>query len=535
MERTTTITLGGTIFSLTESAFATLSHYLERLKTHFASESGADEIMRDIESRIAEKLFHKKDGLVVEDDIRAVIAEIGEATEFDDEEETSAAKPASKKLYRDTVNGLIGGVCSGLGNYFDIDPLWIRLVFLASIFFGGTGILLYLVLWVLIPEAKNASQRLEMHGKPVDLEGIARMVKERVEDIETSGSVQRLFRSIGRVIHSIFRILGKIVGTLLALGAFAAAIGLISGAGIVLANWNAPYNDFPLRNIISDALLVSGFLAGFITILIPLIGIFTLGIRLIKRKIAIPNAIGFALVTIWVVAFCATGTIAATVAGQYYEYVKTAPEYQMETRELNVTAFNRVSVHDAHIVLKKGSEQSVVLSGRAIDMDNATATVADGTLTVSSKGDHSMCIFCVRSTPEITITTPDLDALWIEDGFASLDTYSDDALEIEILSALLRGTMTIPSLSLKTENGSISASITSDTLTIDADDSHLDLRGSANTATINLENSSFQAESFTIKDATLTTDSSYGRMHVSGKLTQNNDSSSRIINHGVRE
>jgi phage shock protein PspC (stress-responsive transcriptional regulator) len=145
MEKTTQITLASTVFSLTESAYEKLSRYLDSLKEHFAHESDRDEILRDIESRIAEKLLAHKHAVVTEPQIAAVIAEIGDPSDFDDDtdepREESKKEAGSKKLYRDMDNAWIGGVASGIAAYFDIDPLLIRGIFVLSMFFGGTGVI----------------------------------------------------------------------------------------------------------------------------------------------------------------------------------------------------------------------------------------------------------------------------------------------------------------------------------------------------------------------------------------------------------
>ena len=529
MEKTTTITIGGILFSLTESAYEKLRGYLDRLHKHFSTESESAEIMRDIESRIAEKLSHKKESIVTETEVEAIIAEIGEADELEDESE-NPEDGRGRKLYRDTDNAWIAGVCSGLANYFDVDPLWPRLLFLASLFFGGAGILVYLVLWILIPEAKSASQKLEMHGKPVNLEGIARVVREGVDEVRGSGVVRSVILAIGRVVRGFLRVFGRIMGVLLTIGSFFALIGVTIGVGIIATNWNAPYNDFPLRGVVPDALIFGGLAAGFIVIVIPLVAIFALGLRLIRRRIVISNVIGFGLIGVWAVAVSALGTIAVRASGEFFAHQRTSPEYAMETRELDLGTFTRVSVHNERVTVKKGPEQRVIVEGRSVDMDRPTIEVRNGILNVTKKDEYGrLCIFCRDTSPNITIVTPDLDAVYAENATVVFDEYDDMMLEIELLDAYVRGTLSSPALSIEAENASVRADLTADSLTLTSDDSFLELEGSAQTATIHLEDSSLQSDHFLIQTATLTTDSSYGEVNAQ-TLTINDDDSSRIVN-----
>lgn len=115
-------------------------------------------------------------------DVDEVIAVMGQPEDYIIEDDNSSQQnfnqesysstSKSRKLYRDTDGGMIGGVLAGLGHYFGIDKVWLRVIVLLLVFAFGTGILAYLILWVVMPEARTTSEKLEMHGEPVNISNI---------------------------------------------------------------------------------------------------------------------------------------------------------------------------------------------------------------------------------------------------------------------------------------------------------------------------------------------------------------------------
>jgi phage shock protein PspC (stress-responsive transcriptional regulator) len=222
MNKTVNINLGGLAFIIDEAAYDKLSAYLQSLVRHFAATEGHEEIMQDIEARVAEilkmKLGNSKQ-IVTMADIDEVISIIGKPEEMGGEGAENADNTAKapypptqeffrRRLYRDKDNATLGGVCAGLGSYFDIDPVWIRLIWAVSFFVFGIGFFLYLIMWFVIPEAKTPAQKLEMRGDQYDLDSIKRSFKEegerfgkRVEDWAndfSSKESKRRFKRAGR-------------------------------------------------------------------------------------------------------------------------------------------------------------------------------------------------------------------------------------------------------------------------------------------------------------------------------------------------
>lgn len=176
MKKIININLSGRVIPIEDSAYEKLQGYIESLRRYFSHEDGRDEIINDIESRIAEIMdekIRKGASCVTEDDINSIIASMGRPEDFDDEQETTSnysqqqntntgntgssftyTEPKKKnRLYRDSSDKVVGGVCSGLANYLNVDPAIIRLLF-AIITFGGfgTGFILYILFWIILPE-----------------------------------------------------------------------------------------------------------------------------------------------------------------------------------------------------------------------------------------------------------------------------------------------------------------------------------------------------------------------------------------------
>jgi len=174
MEKTINININGSRFLIEEYAFYKLSNYIDEIKSYFTNSTAHREIIAEIENRIAvilqEKLNEQKQ-IITGEDISNVIFIIGEP------EQIATAKGGDKKnrkfthesikykkLYRDVDNKVIGGVCSGISDYFNIDPLSIRILFAVIFFIFGSGLLLYLILWLIIPKADTEEKKREMHA-----------------------------------------------------------------------------------------------------------------------------------------------------------------------------------------------------------------------------------------------------------------------------------------------------------------------------------------------------------------------------------
>lgn len=365
MNKVIQIQLGGMFFTLEDSAFDRLKNYLDQLKTHFGNNPESDEIMEDIEVRIAE-LLNKKLGnesrTVLEHDIIEIIRIMGDAGQFHSEssqsttssnnDSTNAQKQRPTRLRRDPFNQSLGGVCAGIARYLDIDPtliriafvlglvvygsgillylilwlvipeavgdeanlyrplentvrrlyrdpdqkviggvcgglasyfgldvIWIRIAFVAGVFIFGTGMILYLVLWIVIPKATTTAQKLQMRGEVADIHSIGREIKNNFQKQSDrfTEDFQRNRSQSGHILVSIFRfILGGMILLIL--------IGLSSLLFITFPQFlnNNPFiMHFPAM-ISDDPVIATCLKTGLVLIIaVPLLSMLFTAIRLL--------------------------------------------------------------------------------------------------------------------------------------------------------------------------------------------------------------------------------------------------------------
>ncbi len=196
MKRTVTINLGGSVFSIDEDAYELLKIYLDKIEGHFSDEGERNDIMSDIELRIAE-LFSGGGAAgsrpVTIKDVEKVIEIMGEPGDFagtvedggssGEAESSFAGSKGSRRIYRDVDSRILGGVCSGIAAYWSIDVIWIRIIFIILAIGALSGVLIYLLLWLVIPPAVTTAQKLEMRGEPVNISNIGRAVKEEFNNV----------------------------------------------------------------------------------------------------------------------------------------------------------------------------------------------------------------------------------------------------------------------------------------------------------------------------------------------------------------
>ncbi|MEZ5082755.1 MAG: PspC domain-containing protein [Bacteroidales bacterium] len=194
MKKTLTVNINGIVFHIDEDAYNVLNDYLQSIRKNFSRTKGGEEIIFDIEARIAEMLKERigdNRQVITLDDIEAVINVIGQPSEFGEEfaEEESGKSSYSerntKRLYRDPEHSVLGGVCGGMGSYFNTDPVWFRVAFVLLCIPGiGTPLLVYAVLWIVLPEAKTAAERLEMKGEKVNISNIEKSIREEISNLK---------------------------------------------------------------------------------------------------------------------------------------------------------------------------------------------------------------------------------------------------------------------------------------------------------------------------------------------------------------
>ncbi len=335
MKKTVSINISGIIFNIDEDAYEKLKKYLKRVKIHFANSEGRDEIIGDIEGRVAEllqeKLTEHKQVITIED-IEEVIALMGEPAEFADDDSfysgdsaNAASANRTKRLYRDPDNKMIAGVSSGLGYYFNIDPVWFRALFIVSLFVGGSGFFAYLIMWIVVPEARTTAEKLEMRGEAVNLSNIEASISQEFEDLKGKFNdltdeakrsfkkkskpniIENILQAIGSIFRILFKIIIVIVGLFLALFGISTVLFLLTGiTGLSSFSFfdNGELVGFSLPILLQSVFssqLMGGMavVSALLVVFIPLIMVIYLGLRLLIGKRFKINYIGRTALGLW--------------------------------------------------------------------------------------------------------------------------------------------------------------------------------------------------------------------------------------------
>ncbi|MFV5692327.1 PspC domain-containing protein [Flavobacterium sp. LT1R49] len=330
MNKTVNINLGGMFFHIDEDAYQKLTRYFDAIKRSLSNSSGHDEIIKDIEMRVSELLNEKQisDKHVVGlKDVDEVIAVMGQPEDYIIEDELKGSQTysdhsnrRSKKLYRDKEKGMIGGVAAGLGHYFGIEAVWIRIVLILLVFAGfGTGILAYIILWVVTPEAITTSEKLEMTGEPVNISNIEKKVREEFESV--SGKIKnvdydkygnqiktgasKLGNSFGDFIMTVFKVFAKFLGVILIITGIATLICLLI-AVFTLGSSNfidVPWQSFIEAGNFTDYPIWSFGLLMFFAVGIPFFFLTLLGFKLLSPNMkSIGNIAKYTLLALWIIA-----------------------------------------------------------------------------------------------------------------------------------------------------------------------------------------------------------------------------------------
>lgn len=323
MNKTVNINLANVLFHIDEDAYSKMRRYIESVKRSFVNTPGSDEILADIEARIAE-LFHEKlvdeRQVITEKEVDEVITIMGQPEDFMVDEDIFEDEPIarkesrrSKKLYRDIETKYIGGVCSGLEHYLGFDALWIRIIFLLLGVFTGFGFVAYILLWILVPEAATTSQQLDMKGEAVNIDNIQRKVKEGFDDVadkvknadysKVKSTGKSFFDTIGDIIMFFFKVFGKLTGILLIITGAAVLIGMFVG---MLTMGTLGWAHVPGVNGVLDSItgapvwLISLLL--FFAVGIPFFFLLYLGLKILVSNLkSIGQIAKFTLLGLWLI------------------------------------------------------------------------------------------------------------------------------------------------------------------------------------------------------------------------------------------
>ncbi|MBK7939649.1 MAG: DUF2807 domain-containing protein [Lewinellaceae bacterium] len=344
MNKILNINLGGYAITIDDDAYEYLKSYLESIRKRFSESEGRDEIIHDIETRLGELISQNMGTrtIVMLPDVEAATEVMGKPEDFGEEPASGSGSGSGsnsgsssgsgrakgnatsnirtgKRLFRDEEDTVVGGVCSGLSAYFGIqDPVWMRLIFVLLTFLSaGFWIPAYLLLWILVPPAKTAADRLAMRGEPVNVDNIAREIEDSFERLSTKvneyGAQKKSGagndRSFGNAVSAGVSVLGQMFGFVVRLfakfGIFIAAIVAVALFIALAVSWvagiwglfaAAPFVDY--FSPYSNGLTWLGFANAFFLLGIPVIGLCLVFVRALF-KVRTPGWLSGALGVFW--------------------------------------------------------------------------------------------------------------------------------------------------------------------------------------------------------------------------------------------
>lgn len=345
MNKTVNINLAGIFFHIDEDAYARLQRYLETIRHSFSNTQGRDEIISDIEARIAE-LFNEKvknDRQVIGiKEVEEVITIMGQPEDYMVDEEIFEDEPApgrkekttrvtGKQLFRDPENGYVGGVSAGLAHYLGIESIWVRLLWVLLTFLSSGGfILIYIAFWIFVPEAKTTADKLAMRGEEVTVSNIEKKIREGFHDVSdsiknvdyekygkkaTAGATSAA-TTLGTIIKFCLKLFVKFIGIMLLLIAGSTLIGLFVGLFAVgtFGVFDAPWTDYiDVVNVGAPIWLIS--LLIFFAVGIPFFFLFVLGLKILVSNLkSIGRIAMLTLLGLWLIAIIGLSVIGVSHA-----------------------------------------------------------------------------------------------------------------------------------------------------------------------------------------------------------------------------
>ena len=414
MNKTININLGGFFFHIDEEAYQKLRRYLASISKSLSEDpQGKNEIIADIEARISELLSEKITDarqVVNESDIEDIIVIMGQPEDYAEAEEAysdasysySRNKASGKKLFRDGDDKFLGGVASGIAHYFNIDTIWIRLLFLITTLAGvGIGILVYIILWILLPEAKTTAEKLQMEGEPVNIDNIEKKIREEFTNVseklkdgasefsekinqtfsaktKKNNGLQDFLNTIGKIIATLFRVIGKFIGVIFVFIGAAAILSLIIGGFSVgsLEFLNIDSNFISYPEFFYDATLPRWLLSISLFILmgIPFLVLLVLGLRMLSSSVKqFSKAASITLLGIWFIALLAilfTGIEFGATHANYGKYVEKNTLNITKKDTLVLKIQNDDAIYYQHNLRRTSERRQVVIDTKQLAYSN---------------------------------------------------------------------------------------------------------------------------------------------------------------------
>lgn len=340
MEKTIKINLAGTIFQISEEGYGLLKDYLQSLTDRLKNYPDGNEMIDDIEARIAE-IFQSgpswKTGVISKEEVEEMITTMGSADDIAGGLESGESyekfrSTSERRLYRDSDNSILGGVCSGLGNYLRIETVWIRIAFILLTLFYLSGLLIYGILWIVLPRATTLPGSGRIHSPK-------RAPRPEPREGEKSGNaLNDLFMVLGKIIIIFLRVILAIIGVTFILTGFGLLVSYIMIAFLHLPAIGGPFNNIEFFNlselfsfVVTPGLVPLLMILMSMTVILPLAGMIYWGIRMVFQFRAKDLILNIIMFSVWIVA----ATILAVIlfsegvsfanSGRTYEQMAITP------------------------------------------------------------------------------------------------------------------------------------------------------------------------------------------------------------------
>lgn len=486
MNKTVNINLAGTSFHIDEDAYGKLSRYLNAVRRSLKGAPGSEEIMHDIEARIAELFSEKIDNtsqvvtLTILDEVIAVMGQ-PEDYEVDDEifedipphaNQKAYRSTSHKQLFRDVDNKYISGVSSGLGHYIGIDAIWVRLLWILLILAGfGSPILVYILLWVLVPPALTTSDKLKMTGQPVNISNIEKKFKEgfnnvadKVKNVDydkygnqiktgTSG----FFEGLGNLIVTLFKIFAKLIGALIIIVSLSTIIGLVIAfftfGSIDFWGDNIILENFAMVDVTNAPMWLLALL-GLFAIGIPFFALFILGLKLLISNLKpMSSTVKILLIVVWALSIISLAVLGIKQAteqaydGNFIEE-KTLAISNVDTLQINMRADRQYSYNvrrERGLELKYNDNEQRVIYSTDIVLTVKSTTDSIGKIVIEKNAEGNNSLDAKKRAEAIEYNYSIENNNLILDGFFTTNVsnkYRDQHIEITLF--IPEGTVVMP-------------------------------------------------------------------------------------------
>ncbi len=493
MKKTLTVNLNGIVFHIDEDAYQMLNKYIEDLGRHFARDE-KEEILKDIEVRIAE-LFTEKlvQRTVVEvQDVQEVIEKLGQPNEFDDESGESAEQPREaqpesctqrkkhRKLYRDTANRKLGGVAAGVAAYMDWNVTLVRILFLLLLLFSmGWVTFIYILMWVVIPEADSVAKRLEMQGVEPNVDNISSYLANTETPVRRGPSA----------LVNILKVIGIVILSLVGLSLFASMLG------VLIATIRYLFHLLMVTAGLNEIIMLTCI---GLFLVCPAIAIVLFCIYLINNKKPCRAWVAWTIFAVWIasiVGLCVTSVNTYNHRDEpdsFFAALRNLDDYEFYDfddilsanfldQPRDSQAFRAIDVEEAvTVVFTQADSTSIKVVARENLIDKVKTDIRNGVLYIRNE-NVSMKF---NQHVEVYVTAPDLVRLNISEAslFKTTDTVHFGKLDIELSEAsrvAIKGR--IDTLNVKAEEASMAdlKGVKSDVAMIKAEEASMVSMGEA--------------------------------------------------------